>query len=95
VTIAQLLDTISHYVDRPVVDMTALTGTYDLSLAYGVEDLRGLLRRSGVDRPIPDDALPPASLSESLKAVGLTLESRKAPLDVLIIDHVEKTPSAN
>jgi len=95
VTIGALLDTLSRFVDHPIVDMTGLTGKYDLSLAYGVDDLRMALRSAGVDRPLPDDALPPASIFESVKEVGLMLERRKAALDVLIIDHIEKAPVAN
>ena len=96
VTMPQLLDTLSRYVDRPVVDLTGLTGNYDLSLAYGVDDLRVMLKNVGAERPIPDDALPPgASIFESLKSAGLTLEPRRAPLDVVVIDHVEKSPIAN
>jgi uncharacterized protein (TIGR03435 family) len=30
-----------------------------------------------------------------LQALGLKLEPRKAPLDVLVVDHIEKTPSDN
>jgi uncharacterized protein (TIGR03435 family) len=35
------------------------------------------------------------SLFSALQTVGLKLEPRKAPLDVLVIDHAEKTPTEN
>jgi uncharacterized protein (TIGR03435 family) len=35
------------------------------------------------------------SLFSALQTVGLKLESRKAPLDVLVIDHAEKAPTEN
>lgn len=95
VTMSQLTETLWRYVDRPVVDMTALAGAYDLSLPYGVDELRNLLRVSHSDRHIPDDALPPASLFDSLKAVGLTLDPRKAPLDFVVVEHAERMPAAN
>jgi uncharacterized protein (TIGR03435 family) len=96
VTIAALLDSaVTRFFDRPVVDMTGLTGTYDITLTYGVEDLRLMLRNVGVDQQIPDYALPPGSIVESMRSVGLVIEARKAPLDILVIDHVEKTPVAN
>ncbi len=44
VQMSELVETLWRYVDRPVVDMTGLTGRYDLSLAYGVEELRNMLR---------------------------------------------------
>ncbi len=95
VTMPDLVETLWRYVDRPVVDMTGLTGTYDLSLAYGVEELRNMLRVVHVDRQVPDNALPPASIFDSLKAAGLLLDARKSPMDVVVIDRIEKTPAAN
>jgi uncharacterized protein (TIGR03435 family) len=35
------------------------------------------------------------SLSNALEKLGLKLESRTAPVEVLVIDHAEKTPSEN
>ena len=35
------------------------------------------------------------SLFKGLQGLGLKLESRKAPLEVLVIDSASKTPSAN
>ena len=92
---SDLVETLWRYVDRPVVDMTGLTGRYDLSLAYGVEELRNMLRVVHVDRQIPDNTLPPASIFDSLKAVGLTLDARKSAMDVVVVDRIEKTPVAN
>jgi uncharacterized protein (TIGR03435 family) len=41
------------------------------------------------------DSASPSALSDALQQVGLKLEARKAPLDVLIIDEALKTPTAN
>ena len=67
-------------VDRPVLDRTGLTGRYDILL-----DLRGVLG------PVTTD-LVVAALREQL---GLRMESRKAPVEVLVIDHIDKVPTAN
>jgi uncharacterized protein (TIGR03435 family) len=98
VPMASLVDSISRFVDRPVVDMTNLTARYDLTLEYSIDELRNLVRASGTDpRQIPDipGMDPTISIFGSLEAVGLKLEPRKAPLDILVIDHIEKTPTAN
>ena len=98
VPMANLVDSISRFVDRPVVDMTNLTARYDLTLEYSIEELRNLVRASGTDpRQIPDipGMDPTISIFGSLEAVGLKLEPRKAPLDILVIDHIDKTPTAN
>ena len=74
--------------DRPVVDRTGLTGTYNFQLAFTREDPQTI----GMS-PLPDNAAP--SLFTALQQqLGLKLESTKTPVDVLVIDHAER-PSAN
>jgi uncharacterized protein (TIGR03435 family) len=36
-----------------------------------------------------------ASMTEALEKGGLKLEHRNAPIETIVIDHVEKTPMAN
>jgi uncharacterized protein (TIGR03435 family) len=36
-----------------------------------------------------------SSLTESLRKIGLSLETRKAPLDVVVIDEMQKAPTEN
>jgi uncharacterized protein (TIGR03435 family) len=100
VTMAYLADSLARFVDRPVVDITDLKGTYDLTLDYNLDDVRALILSTAP----PGTPLPPrqadvgetsVSLMDSLQALGLKLEPRKAPLDLLVIDHMEKTPTAN
>ena len=99
-TMPYLVDSLARFVDRPVVDLTGLTGTYDMTLEYNLDDVRALILSSAP----PGTPLPPrqaevgettVSLMGSLAAVGLKMDARKAPLDILIIDHIEKTPTAN
>jgi uncharacterized protein (TIGR03435 family) len=75
------------YFDRPVVDRTDIKGEYDFTIEYEVEPS---LRTPGN----PFSGLTPSALSTALQAVGLKLESTKAPIEVLVIDHVEK-PAEN
>jgi uncharacterized protein (TIGR03435 family) len=100
VTMAYLADSLARFVDRPVVDMTGLKGTYDCTIDYNLDDLRALILSTAP----PGTPLPPrqadvgetsVSLMDSLQALGLKMEPRKAPLDLLVIDHMEKTPTAN
>jgi uncharacterized protein (TIGR03435 family) len=100
---ASLADSLARFADRPVVDMTELTGTYDLTLEFTPEDYRVLLIRSALAAGV---VLPPEvmkflegasdeSLFKGLQSVGLKLESRKAPLEVLVVDSASKTPAEN
>jgi len=102
-TMAQLADSLGRFVERPVVDMTELTGTYDLTLEFTPEEYRTLLIRTALSAGVN---LPPEvmrllegasdeSLFKGLQSLGLKLESRKAPLEVLVIDSASKIPIAN
>lgn len=100
----RVADLLSNFMDKPVIDMTGLSSStnYDLSLEITTDDyrtmqIRGALK-SGISLP-PEAAqladLPTDSLSAALEAAGLKLESRKAPQDVIVIDHADKTPTEN
>jgi uncharacterized protein (TIGR03435 family) len=97
VTFASLVDTLGRFVDRPIVDMTGLTGRYDFTLEYSVEELRSLVRASGGDASrIPDlGGDPTISIFSSLEGLGLKLEPRKTSVEVIVVDRAEKTPTAN
>ena len=98
-----MADILSRFVDRPVVDMTDLKGNYDFTLTFSQEDFRAMMIRSAVAAGV---SLPPEalklmeggngdSLFNALETVGLKLEQRKAPIDVMVIDHIEKSPTDN
>ena len=102
-TMLNTADLLSRYTDRPVVDMTELKGRYDFTLEFTPEDFRAMRIRSALAAGI---TLPPQalkllaessgdSLLAAVEKLGLKLESRKAPLDVLVVDHIEKAPTEN
>lgn len=92
-----IMDSLSKFMDRPVVDMTGLTGRYDFTLEYSVDELRNLVRASGGDASrIPDfGGDPTISIFTSVETLGLKFEPRKAPVQVIVIDSAQKTPTAN
>jgi uncharacterized protein (TIGR03435 family) len=98
-----LAGNLERFVDRPIVDMTDLPGTYDFALDVSAEDYRAMLIRSAVTAGI---SLPPQalrlldgatlpSLFEAMQKLGLKMDARKAPLDVVVIDEARKTPTDN
>jgi uncharacterized protein (TIGR03435 family) len=94
-----MVDLLSRFVERPVVDMTDLKSRYDLTLDVGFGDMLALARAAGMNIPIqaPPGAMDPgnSAVFTAIQQYGLKLEPRKAPIDMLIIDHVEKTPTDN
>jgi uncharacterized protein (TIGR03435 family) len=47
------------------------------------------------DRPIPDDERGPSVFTAVEEQLGLKLVSRKGPMDVLVVDRVDKIPTEN
>jgi uncharacterized protein (TIGR03435 family) len=83
----------SAVLDRPVVDHTDLAGKYDFTLTWTPDEFQfaGL----GVKpQPTADADAAPDLFTAMQQQLGLKLESTKAQVEVLVIDHAEK-PSAN
>ena len=105
ITMEALSDRLTQFMDRPVVDATQLNGSYQVALDLPVEAMNGtafmqkLAALAGLGSfGIPgtsdfDSSI--AAIIETVKALGLELQPRKAPLDTIIVDHGEKFPSAN
>lgn len=73
---------LSNRVDRPVTDGTGLTGRYDFTLSW----------QSSVS---VDTEAGPDLESALQQQLGLKLETSKTPVEVLVIDGIEKDPTEN
>jgi uncharacterized protein (TIGR03435 family) len=76
-----------------VEDQTGLKGDFQVAFDCSVADLRPSIHKDASDATASDPQ-GGRSLNRSLDALGLKLEKRKVPLDVYVVDHVEK-PSEN
>jgi uncharacterized protein (TIGR03435 family) len=94
-TMTALTGTLARLLGRPVVDMTALTGRYDLELEYSTEDGSGMRMAVPSGGPLPAAAEPGVSIFGSIQQFGLRLDARKVPLNAIVVDHAEKTPTEN
>ncbi|SPE39623.1 conserved hypothetical protein [Candidatus Sulfopaludibacter sp. SbA3] len=93
VTMAELAATLQNQLKSPVVDATGLTANYDFVLTYATE---GLYLGSGRMPEGPGGEESPPDISSALsEQLGLKLESKKVSAQVVVIDHIEKTPIGN
>ena len=77
-------DSLASITGRPVLDRTGLTGSFDFAMEYASDsDAPGATPFSG-----------PSVFTAFQEQLGLKLDATKAPIEVLVIDSVEK-PSAN
>jgi uncharacterized protein (TIGR03435 family) len=81
-----LVDMLAGQTGRPVVDATGLTEEYDFSLSW--------IPRPP-DAPPAEDPIGPDIFTALQQQLGLKLEPKKGPVEVLVIDHAEKIPTAN
>jgi uncharacterized protein (TIGR03435 family) len=98
-----LAELLGPHMDRPVVDQTGISGSYHFllpELGPGGEGRRkggGDGGRAGSDAA--DTEKPRDVFAEELFAVieraGLKLEKSKAPVETIVVEHLEKTPTAN
>jgi uncharacterized protein (TIGR03435 family) len=109
-TIAQLTDAMSFFMDRPVVDLTGLNGTYDIDMTFMPDERDQMQSRLGTAVVMAQppggasDARPPDGVSDSTagsifsavqEKLGLKLDPRKSAAEILVIDQAEKVPMEN
>jgi uncharacterized protein (TIGR03435 family) len=89
-----LVNQLSQQLGRSVVDKTGLTGRYDFTLKW-TPDPGGLaVVHDGPNAPPPADPAGPSIFTAVQEDLGLRLQSTRGPVEVFVIDHVEK-PDAN
>jgi uncharacterized protein (TIGR03435 family) len=102
-TMRDVAETLTRFVDRPVLDQTGLTKTYDLTLELTPDEFNAIRVRAAVNAGVtlPPQALrvldnaSPDTMSGPLSKFGLTFDARRAPLDVIVVDSASKTPTEN
>ncbi len=98
VTMSTLAETLSGFTNEPVVDQTGLVGRYDLDLFFLPEERLRMHGSPGGPEPggaADPLAEPPATVFDAVQKYGLRLEASKAPMKMLVVDHLEKTPTEN
>ena len=100
-SMSDLANMLSNQIGTPVVDKTGLTGTYDLTLEFvpdrvGAGGIGGaLVPPETAQGANPNTFDGPTIFSAVQEQLGLKLEQKRGPLDVMVIDHAERVPSEN
>ena len=106
--ISALLEPLRNQLGRPVVDATNLKAKYDITLDYAPDGLNGPMGMMPPPPP-PHDGAPggggamasapdaggPTIFTALQERLGLKLEQRKGPVDLLVIDRLQKLPTEN
>ncbi len=100
VPMSSLVRLLSGQLHRTVVDNTGLAGKYDFALQWTPDESPGAVLKGadggqpGSDSASSSDSSGPTIFTAVQEQLGLKLESQKGPVQILVIDHVEK-PSEN
>jgi uncharacterized protein (TIGR03435 family) len=89
-----LADRLTGFLKRPVIDATALKAKYDFTLTFSPEGMNGPMGPMPTP-PAPDPDALPDIFAAVQSQLGLKLEPRKVPVEMIVIDHIEKTPTEN
>ena len=85
----------ANLMEQPVVDRTGLTDRYDFSLRYTPDPSMRLTNiPNAVARPATDADAPPDLFTAFQQQLGLKLESTRGPVDIVVVDSIER-PSEN
>jgi uncharacterized protein (TIGR03435 family) len=99
-TMSDLATVLERLIGQPVFDRTNLTGVYTFNIELPPSNATrdSVLRNRGgsVTNLQEGFAVPPAVLSsEALKGLGLRLERRRAEIETIVVDRIERTPTDN
>jgi uncharacterized protein (TIGR03435 family) len=93
-SMAVLAARLSQQLGRPVIDGTDLKGGYDFTLEWTPAPGEGSAESIGLppraDPPSPGESNGPSIFTALQDQLGLKLEPQKGPVDMIIIDHVER-----
>jgi uncharacterized protein (TIGR03435 family) len=83
--------------DKPIVDQTGLTGTYEMTIVVPRDISKWLMRASMGFGMIggAQDAMEATAVAQALQKAGLKLESRKMAIEMIVVDRAEKRPTEN
>jgi uncharacterized protein (TIGR03435 family) len=93
VTMVMFLNILSSHVGRPIVDRTALAGSFDIELNFDPASA-AKAPPGAPPGPSPIDDTKPSIFTALQEQLGLKLEAARGPIDVLVIDQAER-PTAN
>jgi uncharacterized protein (TIGR03435 family) len=95
VLMPEFIRMLSMVLGRPVIDKTGFSGLFDVRLDFLPDELTAMLPPPPPDAAgAPPDSNVPSILTAMQEQLGLRLESTKGPVEVIVIDHVER-PTAN
>jgi uncharacterized protein (TIGR03435 family) len=90
----QFAEILSDALRAPVIDMTGLKGRYDFKVDPSKHMPADMAEAKRSEASLMDD-IAAAFRSAVQEQLGLRIESRKAPVEILVIDSAARAPTEN
>jgi len=110
ITLASLTNSLSNFMDHPVLDQTGLSGTYDIDLTWMPDETSRTGGRGMMLGPPPGAGAagggeghgqrteanePVGNVFQALQQLGLKLEATRSPVETIVVDKADKVPTEN
>jgi len=95
VSAGMLANVLSNQLGRTVQDQTGLKGVFDFTLEWEPDTAPQSTGVDGAPAPSTDARTGPSIFTALQEQLGFKLEPRKGPVEVIVIDHIESTPTEN
>lgn len=92
-TMEEIVTMCRNRLQRPIIDKTGLTGTYDFNLDYSSGGPTS--QPPNPSTPIADAPEPAPPFEVALELLGLKLQPVKAPVEMIVVDKLEKVATGN
>jgi uncharacterized protein (TIGR03435 family) len=93
-----LVNILSRQMHAPVIDRTGLTAKYDFTLEYAPQAAvlfsGSPASGSSAEASLPDESGTPIQTAIQ-QQLGLKLEAKKSPIEMLVVDKADKVPTEN
>jgi uncharacterized protein (TIGR03435 family) len=79
---------VSRYIGQPVSDQSGIEGVYDFQIRWSRDDRPEAEHRDNRDAP-------PSIFTALQETLGLRLQPQKVTIEIVVVDRVERVPTAN
>ena len=94
-TMERLVSMLSAQMRGPVADLTGLNVKYTIDLCWNPDNSVRASAPGADSATLPSEPSGPTLMQALQDQLGLRLESKKGPVDFLVVDHAEKSPTEN
>ena len=88
-SIPSLADLLARILGETVVDKTGIEGDYDFEFKWTDDDIDGSTSSTSNGDPAP------SLFTAVQETLGLRLQAQRVPVDIIVVDHVERVPIEN